>query len=316
MTVFLFLGIDGGGSKTEAVVVDEQMTTLGHGRAGPSNHLRVGIREASGNLGIAIHDAVRSAGLTTLDIRYAYGGIAGNDHPRHRQKIIEALRVFFPKQNFTVDTDARIALTAGIGSGVGIVIISGTGSVAYGRNRDNREARAGGWGPTIGDEGSGYAIARDGLSAVARAWDGRGPSTILTELICTRHDMCEPQDLPYFVYAPSTHADDIAEYCRLVVEAASKGDQVAIEILEREAEELGITVLAVARELDLLAEEFPVAWVGGAFNAGELLLGPLRTTIRKEAPDAILGPAIEAPVLGAARMAIGAAAQPRTGREP
>lgn len=310
-----FLGVDGGGSKTNSVVVNESLTVVGEGHAGPSNHLRVGIPAATRELEKAIHEAVAAAKITTLDLRYAFFGIAGSDHPLHRKSMIEALRVYFPSNNFTVDSDARIALTAGVGFRPGIVIIAGTGSVAFGRSRSGAEARAGGWGPTIGDEGSGYSIARRGLSAVARAFDSRGPQTAITDLLCSNIHMCTPDDLPYFVYAPTTHAAEIATLCGVVIEAARGGDPVALEILESEGVELGTTVLAVARKLRMTPDEFPVAYVGGAFHAGALLLDPMTRVILAAAPRAQVRPAIESPAMAAARMAMRGAVEARDTRQ-
>lgn len=300
----LFLGVDGGGSKTAAVVVDPGLTILGEGIAGPSNHLRVGIEEATAELRRAIMQACTAAGTRPEAIEYVYCGIAGADHPRHRAALVEAMRTLFPRDNFTIDSDARIALTGAIGHGSGIVVVAGTGSVAFGRNSAGNEARAGGWGPTLGDEGSGYSIARHGLSAIVRAFDGRGDATLMTDLLCDRYGMCQPDELPYFVYAPSTHANDIAAYCKLVIDAARRGDAVARAIFEAEGEELAVTVLAVARALGILREGFPVAWVGGAFAAGPLLLDPLASRLHHEAPGARLQQPVESPLIGAARMAI------------
>lgn len=313
MTAY-YLGVDGGGSKTAAVVVDESMQVLGRAFAGGSNHLRVGIDEATRELERAIDGAVATASLTTGDLEYAYLGIAGSDHPLHRERVVEAIRVFLPKSNYTVDSDARIALTAGIGEAAGLIVIAGTGSVAYGRNGNNEEARAGGWGPTIGDEGSGYSIARRGLSAIIRAHDGRGPQTLMTDLLCSEYGMCNPEDLPRFVYAPSTHSDDIAAYARLVIDAASQGDEIARQIYEIEGRELGITALAVARRLKLVESGFPIAHVGGAFHAGALLLDPFKAVVLAQAPGAVIQPPLEMPVMGAARMAIRAARDPRPSR--
>lgn len=310
-----FLGVDGGGSKTNAVVVDESMTVAGEGHSGPSNHLRVGIQEATRELEKVIYEAVADAKITTLDIHYAFFGIAGSDHPLHRKSMIEALRVYFPSSNFTVDSDARIALTAGVGFGAGIVIIAGTGSVAFGRSSSGAEARAGGWGPTIGDEGSGYSIARRGLSAVARAFDGRGPQTAITDLLCSNVHMCTPDDLPYFVYAPTTHAAEIARLCGVVFEAARADDPVALEILQSEGVELGTTVVAVARKLRMLADGFLVAYVGGAFNAGPLLLDPMKRVVLAAAPRAQVRPAVESPAMAAARMAMYGAVEARETRQ-
>lgn len=309
-----FIGVDGGASKTAAIVVDEQGTRLGSGLAGASNHLRVGIEEATRNVERAVNTALVEAGIAIRDVEYAYCGIAGSDHPMHREKVIEALRVFFPRGNFIVDTDARIALTGAVGFGPGIVVISGTGSVAFGRNAEGSEGRAGGWGPTLGDEGSGFWIAREGLSAIVRAHDGRGFATRMTDLLCNEYDMCRPEDLPRFVYATETHVDDIARYGKLVIEAAEAGDDMAREILARGGAELAECVLAIARKLHMTDSEFPVAYVGGAFHAGELLLSPMRLRLNRDAPGATLIPPKQAPVEGAAMMAMRAAEAPRVGR--
>jgi N-acetylglucosamine kinase-like BadF-type ATPase len=309
-----YIGVDGGGSKTDALVIDETGKPLGRGLAGPGNHLRVGIETATRNIERAVNIAMVEAGIAIRNVEYAYCGIAGADHPAHRQRVIDSLRIFFPRGNFIVDNDARIALTGAVGFGCGVVVIAGTGSVAFGRNDAGEEARAGGWGPTIGDEGSGYAIARDGLSAIVRAHDGRGRRTKMTELLCYDYDMCSPEDLPRFVYATTTHADDIARYGKLVIEAARHGDEVAREILQRAGSELGECVLAVARRLRLTSENFPVACVGGAFHAGDLLLGPMRNVLKRDAADAELIQPKKTPVEGAALMAIRTAEHPRPER--
>jgi len=311
-----FLGVDGGASKTAALVTDEDAKPLGHGLAGGSNHLRVGIEQATRNIERAVNRALVEAGIAIRQIAYAYCGIAGSDHPAHRQQVVDSLSIFFPKGNFTVDNDARIALTGAVGFGAGVVIIAGTGSVAFGRNERGEETRAGGWGPTIGDEGSGFAIARAGLSAIVRAYDGRGPSTKMTDLLCNEYDMCDPSELPRFVYATTTHADDIARYGRLVIEAAQAGDRIANAIMNDAGTELGSCVVAVARKLGLIGTEFPVAYVGGAFHAGELLLNPMMRVIRAEAPKAHIGPPTHTPVEGAALMAIRASVFPRPTRSP
>jgi N-acetylglucosamine kinase-like BadF-type ATPase len=306
-----YLGLDGGGSKTEAIVVDENMRVLGDGRAGPSNHLRVGIEEATREVKRAIVEATTEAGIQLGQIEFGYCGIAGSDHPKHRATMVDAVRRFLPHGRFTVDSDTRIALTGAIGFGVGIVVISGTGSVSFGRSEDDVEARAGGWGPTIGDEGSAYSIGRNGLIAVARALDGRGPATAMTDILCTHYGVCDPAELSYLVYAPTTHADDIALYLRLVAEAARQDDEVAKKILESEATELANTALAVVRKLKLFEREFPLAYVGGAFKAGSLLLEPFSRNVLDKAPGAQIQPPKETPVFGAARLAIRSAKSPR-----
>ena len=308
-----FLGVDGGASKTAAMVIDDSGKSLGSGVAGPSNHLRVGIETAARNIERAVNKALVAADVASREIHWAYCGIAGADHPAHRQEVVDSLSIFFPRGNFTVDNDARIALTGAIGFGGGVVVIAGTGSVAFGRNEEGAEARAGGWGPIIGDEGSGYGIARAGLAAIMRAHDGRGPATKMTEMLKERYDM-KPEDLPPFVYATTTQTDDIARYGMLVVQAAQDGDATATAILEQAGGELASAALAVARRLHLIKSAFPVAYVGGAFRAGDVLLGPMREALLAEAPQAQIGPPKQTPVEGAAQMAMRASKTPRPSR--
>src|SRR5262249_18211345 len=190
-----------------------------------------------------------------------------------------------PGDNCTVDNDARIALTGAIGFGGGVVVIAGTGSVAFGRNEEGAEVRAGGWGPIIGDEGSGYGIARAGVAAIMRAHDGRGPARKRAGVLKGRHDL-NAEDRPPVVDATTTQTDDIARFGKLVVEAAQDGDATAAAILEQGGRELGAAILAVARRLHMIQSAFPVAYVGGAFRAGDMLLAPMREAGLAEAPQA------------------------------
>jgi N-acetylglucosamine kinase-like BadF-type ATPase len=310
-----FLGVDGGASKTAALVMDAEGKLLGDGIAGPSNHLRVGIETASRNIERAVNKALVAADVASREITWAYCGIAGADHPAHRQEVVDSLNIFFPRGNFTVDNDARIALTGAIGFGAGVVVIAGTGSVAFGRNEKGEEARAGGWGPIVGDEGSAYGIARAGLAAVLRGFDGRGPKTLIAELLERGYEM-SAEELPRFVYASTTHADDIARYSRVIIEAAQANDAVALGILQDAGRELGLSVAAVARRLGIGDRELPVAYVGGTFRAGELLLAPMRDTIKRELPKAVVNRPLRKPVEGAAMMAKRAAEHPRPSRTP
>src|SRR5262249_40842429 len=216
-----------------------------------------------------------------------------------------------PGDNCTVDNDARIALTGAIGFGGGVVVIAGTGSVAFGRKEEGAEARAGGWGPIIGDEGSGYGIARAGLAAIMRAHDGRGPATKMTEILKERHDM-KPEDLPPFVYATTTQTGDIARFGKLVVEAAPDRGAAAAASPERGGR--GGAIGAVGRRLHMVQSAFRVAYVGGAFRAGDRLRAPMREPVRAEAPKAEIGPPRHTPVEGAAQMATRASKTPRPSR--
>lgn len=300
----LYVGLDGGGSHTRAVVTDETLHVLGRAEAGASNYLRVGIGPATVALTRAIVGALRAAGGAVEDVGWAYCGIAGSDHPVHRDVLIEAMKTIIPSERFTIDSDARIALEGAVGPRPGIVVISGTGSVAFGRNRAGDEARAGGWGPTLGDEGSGYAIARAGLTAIVRASDGRGDATSMGELLCRLHDLCSPGDLRYFIYSEQSDASRIATLNRVVVDAASEGDRVARAILDEAGHELALCALAVGRQLGMLETDFAVSYIGGAFKAGALLLDPFRRELKRVAPGCEVHPPHAEPVMGAAKLAL------------
>jgi N-acetylglucosamine kinase-like BadF-type ATPase len=148
---------------------------------------------------------------------------------------------------------------------------------------------------------------------VLRAYDGRGPSTKMMEILSRDYDLAA-SEIPRFVYATTTHADDIARYSRLIIEAAQDGDAVASAILQDAGRELGACVVAVAQRLKIADKEFPVAHVGGAFHAGDLLLSPMKEKVKAAAPRAKIGPPERTPVQGAAMMAIRAAAAPRPSR--
>jgi N-acetylglucosamine kinase-like BadF-type ATPase len=152
------------------------------------------------------------------------------------------------------------------------------------------------------------------LTAVLRAYDGRGPQTALTELLCKENGMCDPPDLPRTIYSEATRSDDIARYGLIVIEAASRGDAVAQEIVAHAAHDLAECVIAVAKHLGMISESFPVAYVGGAFHAGEQLVAPMREEITAIAPRAHLMTPMHTPVEGAAMMAIRAAQSPRATR--
>lgn len=300
----LFAGVDGGGSKTEAVLVDEKGEEVNAARSGPSNYLRVGLEHAVTNVGHALDAALAGVGAGLADLGYVYCGIAGTAHFRHRRAIQEALSEQLRKLPVEVTTDARIALEGAIGEAPGAIVISGTGSAAYALDVDGREALAGGWGPLLGDEGSGYWIAKMGLTAVVRADDGRGPATLISEELCEEHGICQPGDLKYFIYATDTRPADIAKMNQIVSSAADRDDEIAISILRQAGEELALAVEATLRSLSLTDTAVPVAGVGGAFSHGIHLRAAFEEFLEEVVPKAEVIPARDRPSVGAARLAM------------
>lgn len=298
----LVLGVDGGGTKTRAVIVDSRERVLGEGIAGPSNPLRVGISNAATSIKEAVDKACASAGVQRAGILAAEIGLAGVRRGDLRGRMREALMGLGIRM-LEVVTDADIALFGATEGAAGVVVIAGTGSICCGTNAQGRHVCASGWGPLAGDEGSGSWIARRALQSVAQASDGRGPETKLTQAALAYFDAATMDDLAMALYAPSMTNDRIAGFCRHVIESAQQGDDVANKIVLAAGRELGASAAAVIHKLRMEQETFQVAYVGGVFAAGALVLDPLREEIARVAPAAFIAPPRLAPAIAAARMA-------------
>lgn len=297
------VGVDGGGTKTDAVILNAHGQVLGQGSAGPSNPLRIGITNAAAAVREAIDKACVAARVRRDDIVAAQIGLAGARRQELRARMREALSNI-GIGDIEVVSDADIALYGTTDGGPGVVVIAGTGSVCCGANARGKHVWAGGWGPIAGDEGGGAWIARRALKAIAHASDGRGPKTSLTAAACRYFHVTTAEDLSTAIYAPTITNERLAGFGKQVIEAARAKDSVAREIIGEAANELGLMVAAVIRNLKLESERFQVAYVGGVFNAaGELILGQMREQLRRVAPAAYLAPPGVSPSVAAARMA-------------
>lgn len=302
-TQYSVVGVDGGGTKTEAVILDAQLRVLGSGLSGPSNPLRVGIAGAAANIREAIDNACSNANLRRGDLVAAEIGLAGARREELRERMREAISALGVGE-IEVVTDADIALYGATDGAPGLVVIAGTGSICCGINARGKGFCAGGWGPLAGDEGGGAWLARRALRAVAYASDGRGPKTLLTELACAYFHVTTADDLTTAIYAPTITNERLAGFGRDVIDAAKRKDAVAQEIVVDGGRELGLAAAAVIRHLQMERDKFQIAYVGGVFRAsGEMILAPLRNEIKKVAPRAYFEPPHFAPAVAAARMA-------------
>lgn len=299
-----WLGIDGGGTNCRAIIVDDDGEIIGEGRAEAANHIRVGVETAINHVKQAVAQACQQARIDPAEISAACIGLAGVSHADHHRQMLAALKEALPISDITLETDARVALAGATGNKAGVVIIAGTGSIACGVNARGRFARAGGWGPTMGDEGSGSYIGRRALEAVMMSYDYRGEPTSMMEPILRHFGVSSPPELSPVIYDdPERALREIAQLSKITVKAAEEGDKVAQEILKDAAKELAVAVIAVIEQLRMERDEFQVAYVGGVFEAGELILGPLRKEIQHFAPHARIEPSLDPPVIGAAKMA-------------
>lgn len=270
MNAEFFLGVDGGGTNTRAWLANAAGAIVGRGGGGSSNFRAVGAERALAALRHATEEACAHAQIDVSQIRAACFGLAGADRASEHAMLLESLQKHLPNARIQIVNDAVLLLAAGTPQGWGIGIISGTGSICFGKTRDARTARAGGWGYILGDEGSGYMLGLDALRAVVRAFDGRAPPTALTQPILAYWKLQTPNDLIQHVYSLTHARVEIAALARLVDDAANDGDDIARAIVQTAARELALAARAVADALKL-ENEIPCALTGGVFLQSKLL---------------------------------------------
>src|SRR6478736_6740282 len=295
------LGIDAGGTKTVCVLADESGTILSEAR-GPGANLHT-----AGELAVekVLHQVMESA-LGDRDIRPAAIclGVAGVDREDEAQTVDAIMRRIARHSRVLVVNDALIALVAGAGDAPGIVLIAGTGSIAYGRNARGEAARAGGWGHMIGDEGSGYWIGREALAAVMRGADGRGPETALAAEILTHFNVSDVSRLPRIVYDRDQPRMSVAALGPIVQRVAEQGDAVGTRILERAADELVLGARSVTTRLEMRGDEFTFLLAGGVFRVVPWLADELPRRLVEVAPRCQVQQLDEEPAVGAVWLAL------------
>jgi N-acetylglucosamine kinase-like BadF-type ATPase len=266
----LILGIDGGGSKTRALVADGAGTILGVGTAGTSNYQSAGFTAATAALCEAIAGALRQAHLDPqAPIAAACFGLAGVGRPADRVLFQSWLDDCPIAQHQIIVNDAELVLAAGTPEGWGVALICGTGSICFGKAPNGETARAGGWGYLLGDEGSGYAIALHALQLATQTADGRAAADGILSAVLQHWHLDEPSQLVSFIYRPEVSRTEIATLARRVIDLAGAADQDARGIVDAAAKELSRLVVAVAHRLNLL--EAPVALGGGLLGANSCL---------------------------------------------
>jgi N-acetylglucosamine kinase len=295
------LGIDAGGTKTVCLLADDQGAVVAEARGGGAN------LQAHGELEVekVLHHVMVTA-MGDRDVRPAAIclGIAGVDRPQDAEAVRGIMRRIGAKIPTLVVNDALVALVAGAGEQPGVVIIAGTGSIAYGRNAEGNAARAGGWGYLLGDEGSGFWIGRRALSAIVRAADGRGPSTQLTDLVMDRLRLVRPSDLIRETYYRDLRRTAISGLAPLVQQARDAGDAVAAEILNQAATELTAAAASVISRLDMRGDVFPTILGGGIFKAVPWLADQVMRLMSEVAPRSQSRVLEVEPAVGAVRLAI------------
>jgi glucosamine kinase len=295
----IVVGIDGGGSKTRVIVASDSGRQLAEAE-GPASAVRPGSAAMSADvIRMLVREALARCERSDVIPRALCAGLAGVGREEERQAMLAALRRLDLAEEVDVRADALIALDDAFGDGAGILIIAGTGSVAWGRGPTETVARCGGWGPQIGDEGSGAWIGRRALGIVAAASDGREPDTALVGAILTHLQIVEPTDL--IPWATGASPADLAALVPAIVQTADHGDLRANSLLALAVEELALHARSLARALFVDERAaVPMAFAGGLLDKG----GPLRKRLEHRLRSAVPGAQLKLEPVIAARGAV------------
>ncbi len=295
----IFLGIDGGGSKTSCIIGDES-SVLGRGNSAGSNVVRVGERQARKSLGAAIRQACAATNIGPEQVEKTCVGIAGGTLPEIAAVVHRAVSEFVSGEIIVVG-DMVIAMEAAFGAGPGVIVIAGTGSIVYGRNSKGRTARAGGWGFAISDEGSGHWIGRSAVAACMRAYDEMGidNKSLLLDRIMKSWDLSTREQL----VIAANKSPDFAGLFPAVLAAADAGDEMARTVLTQAGAELAALAKIVAARLFSPAKAVPVAVSGGVFSNSALVRQVLYDRLSAENPRVLPNAALVDPAKGALELA-------------
>jgi len=299
--VRLFLGVDGGQSGTAAAIGDETGRVLGVGEGGPCNHAAAA--EGRAKLERAVTESLRAAcaearlDWNSIEFEAACFGMSGG--PEDKEAILKRL---LRAQRLIVTTDAEVALAGATSEGRGIIVIAGTGSIAFGKNAAGRKARAGGWGYIFGDEGGAFDIVRQSLRAALRMEEGWGPPTGLRQALLEATAAQSSNETLHWFYGSEWSRQRVAALAPLIDRCAREGDQAALAILNRAAQELAALAGAVRAQLWRPADAVEVAYIGGVFES-DIVRERFRLLIELEDGNRC-GPPLRGPAEGALMEAI------------
>ncbi|HEX6306754.1 MAG TPA: BadF/BadG/BcrA/BcrD ATPase family protein [Longimicrobiales bacterium] len=293
----LYIGVDGGGTHARAAVTDESGRELAR-RTGPAG--LVDPREPSNAATVvaqlaraALHDAGAESAAALCC------GLAGAGRPQEREAVRVALTLEHVADRVTVVGDAEAAMADAFPGGTGVLVVAGTGSIAWARAREGPPIRVGGWGQILGDEGSAYDIALAALRAVARAHDGRLPDTTLTGALLATLRIASPDDL--IAWAASASKAQIAALAPTVLSCAGQGDAVAAAIRSHAVESIMLLAVTAARRAGLESPE--IALMGGLIARNGPLRDAVADALRRTLPRCtVIDRTVDA-ALGAARLA-------------
>jgi N-acetylglucosamine kinase-like BadF-type ATPase len=298
----VFLGVDGGGSKTEFCLIDAQGTVAATLTMAGCSYLAVGFGGVASILERGVREVCAKAGVAIGAIDYAFFGLPSyGESTRDRPQLDAAPSSVLSRAHYQCDNDMVCGWAGSLGAADGINAIAGTGSMAYGEHA-GRKVRCGGWGELFGDEGSAYWIAIQGLSCFSKMSDGRRAKGGLHERLRARLGLARDLDLVDLVLSQwRGERAKIASLSHVVMDAAVAGDGDALDIIERAAAELARLVDATRQQLDFAeAEAVPVSYSGGMFDSGPVFLDAFQRGVAGLRGEYLLRQPLFSPALGAA----------------
>jgi N-acetylglucosamine kinase-like BadF-type ATPase len=297
------LGMEGAGDHSHAIVADALGAVMGMGvNDDPSNWEDVGIEAAAAAIRSCVREALSMAGIEAGAIVASVIAIGGMDFPKDPERLSGVPAALGLSEPWKIVNDSFAAMRAGTDQPFGVVVLAGNGSVVAGRSPTGEESRSLGLGPMFGDLGSQTDISNAAVTAVAEAYTGRGPETILTDLLCEASGVASPMD---FLDGASRGRIDIASFSTEVLRGADGGDAVGVGILVRAGEALGDSAAYVVRRLGMQELAFDLVLAGTMFQAETLLMvDALEGCVRPVAPAAHMRRLEDPPVVGAALMAM------------
>ncbi len=299
------LGIDGGGTRTRAAIMDDRGDILGICVGNTSNYDDIGIDAARENIRQVVDCARGKAGINTDHFDAVFLGIGGVSSAADRaivRKMASDLQLA-PEKYIEADHDIRIALAGGLSGRPGIVQIAGTGSSCYGRNAAGQSWRSGGWGPLLADEGSGYWFGIEAMKAATRASDGHLSSTTLLPIVLDYLNLKDIDAIMHRVYAENMSRSEIASLSPLLINAAKDGDAVSLEIVETGIQNMAQCVSIVAQKLNL-QDQCELSLTGGVFQAGDFIIERMRSAVQERIPRCTVEMAELPPVVGSCLLAL------------
>jgi len=298
------VGVDGGGTKTEYVLLDLSGNIIGRTRGENTNIQIIGAEKLKERLTAGFDTLLHSSNVSIDKVAQLFLGLAGAGRVAEQDQI----RTLFDGTPFagkiTVDSDAMVALAGAFGTAPGIIIISGTGAICFGKGVDGKIARSGGWGYLLGDEGSGYYIGRAAIIAALKDLDGRGDKTKLRKELEQHFKLSSIDKIIPLVYQNKIDRVAIANLAPIVFEMAEQGDAIAADIIRKTGQELGILARAVAQQLNFENDEVKVALVGSVFKQKELLINEISKELFEISWNIEISDPMFAPQFGAALMAL------------